>query len=95
MVEATFDYKMIREQIEYYMSDSNLVRDKFFRDQIESNKDGWVSIPVFLNCNKVKAMNIRSEQIVAAIMDGPSVYLELSIDKKRLRRIGNPKLPEQ
>ena len=40
-------------------------------------------------------MGIKTEQIVTAIMDGPSVHLELSKDKKSLRRIGNPKLPEQ
>ena len=32
MVESSFDYKKIREQIEYYMSDANLARDKFFRE---------------------------------------------------------------
>ena len=39
-------------------------------------------------------MNIKGEQIAAAIMDGPSEKLELSKDKKKLRRIGNPALPE-
>ena len=53
-----------------------------------------MALPHFLNCNKVKAMNIEAEQIAAAIMDGPSEKLELSKDKKTLRRIGNPALPE-
>ena len=34
MVESSHDHPKIREQIEYYMSDANLVRDKFFREQI-------------------------------------------------------------
>ena len=32
MVESKIDNKKVREQIEYYMSDANLSRDKFFRD---------------------------------------------------------------
>ena len=39
-------------------------------------------------------MNIKTEQIAQAIIDGPSEKLELSKDKKKLRRIGNPALPE-
>jgi hypothetical protein len=32
MVESTVDAAKIRQQIEYYMSEANLVRDKFFRE---------------------------------------------------------------
>ena len=39
-------------------------------------------------------MNIKTDQIVTAIMDSPSEKLELSTDNKKLRRIGNPALPE-
>lgn len=46
--------EIIQKQIEYYLSDINLGRDKFFREQIETNKEGWVNIAHFLNCNKVK-----------------------------------------
>ena len=97
MVESSqnMDQTKIREQIEYYMSDANLARDNFFREQIQTNKEGWVSITHFLNCNKVKNMNIKAADIATAIAGGPSEKLELSKDKKTLRRIGNPDLPEQ
>ena len=95
MVESTVEPAKIRQQIEYYMSEANLVRDKFFREQIQTNKEGWVSIQHFLNCNKVKAMGISAEQIAAAIEEGPSETLEVSTDKQTLRRVGNPPLPEQ
>ena len=93
MVESKIDNKKVREQIEYYMSDTNLSRDKFFRDQIMTDKEGWVACQHFLNCNKVKSMGIGVEKIAAAIADG-SDKLEMSKDKKKLRRIGNPALPE-
>ena len=93
MVESKIDNKKVKEQIEYYMSDANLARDKFFRDQIMTDKEGWVECKHFLNCNKVKAMNITVEKIAAAVNEG-SEKVEMSKDKKKLRRIGNPKLPE-
>ncbi len=48
----------IKKQMEYYMSDANLERDDFFREKITSNKGGYVSISLFMNCNKVKKMAI-------------------------------------
>lgn len=54
MVEST-KTTQIREQIEYYLSDGNLRNDKFFREQIQADKEGWVLITHFLNCNKIKA----------------------------------------
>ena len=59
MVESASD-AAIKKQIEYYLSDNNLTRDKFFREQISTDKQGWVQIAHFLNCNKVKAMKISS-----------------------------------
>ena len=65
MVESASD-AAIQKQIEYYLSDANLSRDKFFREQIETDKEGWVSIAHFLNCNKVKSMGVSSEKIAEA-----------------------------
>jgi len=45
----------LQKQIEFYLSDANLARDKFFREQIQTDKLGWVPVAHFLNCNKIKA----------------------------------------
>ena len=37
MVESASD-AAIKKQIEYYLSDNNLTRDKFFREQISTDK---------------------------------------------------------
>jgi hypothetical protein len=49
------DHSKIKTQIEYYLSDANLAKDKFFREQIQTSKDGYILIAHFLNCNNVKA----------------------------------------
>lgn len=63
------DNSTIKTQIEYYLSDANLARDKFFREQIVVDKEGWVAIAHFLNCNKVKAMKINQDKIAEACKD--------------------------
>lgn len=45
---------LIKNQIEFYLSDSNLIRDNFFLDLIKSNPKGAISLDVFLNCKRIK-----------------------------------------
>lgn len=44
----------LRRQIEFYLSDSNLIRDEFFAGLIRSHPRGLVPLEVFLKCNRVK-----------------------------------------
>ena len=81
----------IKKQIEYYLSDGNLTRDKFFREQIQTDKEGWVAIAHFLNCNKVKSMGISSDKIAESCAD--SSALDVNDDKTKIRRKDNPPLP--
>lgn len=83
----------IQKQIEYYMSDANLSRDRFFREQIETDKEGWCAIAHFLNCNKVKAMAIDAEKIAESCAESEAV--EVSADKTKIRRKDNAPLPER
>lgn len=90
MVKAVDD-ATVKTQIEYYLSDANLTRDKFFRDQILVDKEGWVAIAHFLNCNKVKNLGIGLKQIGEACKD--STEVEVSKDGTKIRRAGNKELP--
>ena len=88
----TNDTASVKKQVEYYLSDSNLARDKFFREQIQANKEGWVNIGHFLNCNKIKVMKLKSEEIAEACHDSDA--LDVSTDKLKIRRKDNKALPE-
>lgn len=85
------DHAKIKTQIEYYLSDKNLTKDKFFREQIQTSKDGYIEISHFLNCNNVKSNKWTSADIKAACSD--STELEIKGDK--IRRVGNKPLPEK
>lgn len=80
----------LRGQVEYYLSDDNLKRDKFFHEKISSDVDGYLDVDLIMNCNKIKTMNVPKELVIDAIKK--SKELELSGD--RVRRIGNKALPE-
>lgn len=54
-------HSAIKTQIEYYLSDANLAKDKFFREQIQTDKEGYVAISHFLNCNNVKEKKWTAE----------------------------------
>ena len=56
-------YDKIKKQIEYYLCDDNLKNDPFFNSLISSSPDGFVSLQVFMNCNKIKKMNIKMSEL--------------------------------
>lgn len=90
MVESN---SKIIKQMEYYLGDVNLARDKFFRERIAENKEGYIDMKHFLNCNNIKAMKVSSEEIAEACKE--SILIEFSEDKHMVRRIGNKTLPEK
>lgn len=79
-------------QMEYYLSDGNLKRDTFFYGKIAEDAEGFVDIDLFLNCNKIKALNATKEQIATDCK--LSGKLEVSACNNRIRRKGNKELPE-
>lgn len=81
----------IKKQIEYYLGDKNLEKDDFFRDKITAGKSGYIDLKLFLNCNKIKKMGIDVKMIVEACSDSKEV--EISKDKKMIRRSNNKELP--
>ena len=93
MVQSSKNMETIQKQIEYYLSDANLGRDKFFREQIQTNKEGWVSISHFQNCNKIKSMKVTGAEISEACQDSECV--DVSKDNLKIRRKGNNALPEK
>ena len=78
-------YKIIRKQIEYYLSDENLRNDRFFHGKITSSPDSSVSLETFLNCNKIRKMNTSVEKIKKALEN--SSVLKLTEDGNGVRRI--------
>lgn len=45
------DEKLLN-QLHFYFSDSNLMKDKFLISKIKENQDRWVPLDLFLSFNK-------------------------------------------
>lgn len=91
MVSKSADLTEVQTQIEYYLSDKNLVKDKFFRDQIQTSKDGFIQIAHFLNCKKVQAAGWTKDDIKKAC----SASAEIDVKGETIRRKDNKALPDK
>jgi lupus La protein len=81
----------LREQIEFYFSDSNFRRDKFLRAKAAEDSDGYVSLALIATFARVKALTGRVEDLADALET--SDHLELRDDRAAIRRV-RP-LPEE
>jgi len=82
-MEAT-DSK-IKQQIEFYFSDSNLRRDAFLKSTIEADPERFVNISILLTFNRLKSLTDDPEKVASSIHD--SNMVELSTCGSKIRRI--------
>lgn len=83
----------ISQQIEYYFGDINLPRDKFLQEKIKED-EGWVTLEVLTTFKRLANLTTDVEAIANAIEKSESKILELSEDRKKVRRNPEKPLPE-
>ena len=83
---------IIKEQIEYYLSDKNLEHDSFFHQKISEDPNGYLDLDFLLKCNKCKKAGWTIEDIKEGIK--LSDIIELDKEEKKVRRKDNKPLPE-
>ncbi|XP_044267920.1 la protein homolog [Tribolium madens] len=86
---SELDNKIIR-QIEYYFGDINLPRDKFMQEKLKED-EGWITLDVLLTFKRLASLSEDPEVIAAAVEKAENGLVELSEDRKKIRR--NPDLP--
>ena len=61
----------LKKQVEYYLSDKNLVNDRFFHEKLSEGKDGWMDLSFILNCNKIKSLKLKNpaKDVADAVSD--------------------------
>lgn len=71
----------ICKQVEFYFSDSNIVKDKFLKGKIAENAEGWVPIEILANFNRMKQLstdiNVITDALKASDSDNLEVHLTL------------------
>ena len=78
----------IVEQLEYYFSDENLLRDAFLMKHITRNKEGYVNLKLIASLRKIKALSKDHELIKKAVET--SEKMSLNADGTKLRRLAPP-----
>ncbi|EDW90512.1 la protein homolog [Drosophila yakuba] len=86
--------RAIIRQVEYYFGDANLNRDKFLREQIGKNEDGWVPLSVLVTFKRLASLSTDLTEIVAALNKSEEGLVEISEDKLSLRRHPERPIPE-
>jgi len=76
--------KQICQQIEFYFSDANLMKDRYLKQLIDEDKHGYVLLDEFCKFNKVKALTLDTEVIKKAL--GKSKKLQVSSDGCKVKR---------
>lgn len=72
----------ILKQMEFYFSDANLSKDRFLSNLIKN--DPYVSLSIFINFNKIKALTTETNRIAKALES--SKILSLSEDNTKVCR---------
>ncbi|GAB1609330.1 la-related protein 7-like [Argonauta hians] len=75
----------VKEQMEFYFSDSNVHKDRFFKKLIDKDKDGYIELAMFLNFNRIKSLTDDLAVIRKALVS--SSQLKLSEDQKSVHRV--------
>ena len=63
-----YKYDEIKKQIEYYLSDTNLASDIFYRSKITKyNSDGWFKLSHIMTAPKIQSLSVSIEDVVTAV----------------------------
>ena len=72
----------IRKQLEYYWSDANIARDKFFSERLARDADCWVTLSELRNFPLLRSMSASDTELLAAANSSPF----LVVDHNRIDR---------
>jgi hypothetical protein len=75
-VELTEVMQRAKEQIEYYLSAVNLDRDRFMREQMQSNENGFIFVDTFMNCNRIKQLGISKDDVLLCCSKSPFLVVD-------------------
>ena len=76
--------EQIREQMEFYFSDSNLPRDTFLMNKISEDPQGWVSLELIAKFKRMSMMGATTSMMIESVRDSKTV--EVNAEGTRIRR---------
>lgn len=74
---SSVDVAALTKQIEYYFSDGNLSRDRFFHEKVSAHPEGWMDMKYILSCKKIQALKATQEDIINVVSDCSNVETKI------------------
>lgn len=95
-------YEKVRAQLEFYLGDTNLRKDKYLRDLISKNRKGYINLKDFLKFNKIKSLlehlppDARAKELLTAVQSSHLLKTNKANTMVRRKVAFNPNLtPEE
>jgi len=96
-MEATI--AKVKKQIEFYFSDSNIVKDAFLKSKIESTEGGWVAASVLASFKRVQGMlkegGVAEDAAAKFICDAVKDAEDIEVDAEKLQIRRKSPIPEK
>jgi lupus La protein len=89
--EPDLEKKIVR-QIEYYLSDVNMVRDKFLKNEITKDQ-GWIPLSVLTTFKRLQTLSTDFKTIIGALKTSVSGLLQIDETENKIRRCPERPLP--
>jgi len=84
--------KKIIRQIEYYLSDVNMVRDKFLKNEVTKD-EGWIPLSVLTTFKRLQSLTTDFKTIIDALKNSVSGLLQINETENKIRRHPERPLP--
>lgn len=76
----------IVSQVDFYLSDANMPRDKFLRELASKDADGWMPVDVIASFSRMKALCEDLEEVKRALRGAESAVFETDEEGGMIRR---------
>jgi len=76
----------IVDQVEYYFSDENILKDAFLLKHVRRNKQGYVSLKLITSFKRVKSLT-KDYRVVAIALKTGATKLEVNSEGTKVRRV--------
>ncbi|XP_059151980.1 la-related protein 1B-like isoform X2 [Physella acuta] len=86
--QNSYPPETLQNQVEYYFSEENLVKDLFLRKKMD--EEGWVKLELVLSFNKVKELKADHKSLIQVIRS--STKLQLSENEDFVRTVNSPEV---
>jgi len=84
--------KKIIRQIEYYLGDVNMVRDKFLKNEVTKD-EGWIPLSVLTTFKRLQSLTTDFKTIINALKNSVSGLLQIDESQHKIRRHPDRLLP--